>query len=86
LRQNAKAKLKQREVEEYMSIPKAELSEALLFRPGHGGDPVPWLLQHLDKQQILQLASIQLEMHRAVAAANSKALEQITALVKNAGH
>jgi len=67
-----------------MPTPKAELPELLMFRPGHGGDPPPWLLQHLDKEQILELARIHLEMQREITAANSKALDQLAALVKNA--
>ena len=68
-----------------MPTPKMELSETLLFRPGHGGDPGPWLLQHLDKQQIVQIASIQIELQKAIQTAYGKALDGFAGVLEGGG-
>jgi hypothetical protein len=61
-----------------MANSKVELSELFHFRPGPIYDPVPWwLLQYLEKEQIVQVARIQLEMQRAIVTAYGKALNQI---------
>lgn len=65
---------------------KVELSELLQFRPGPIWDPGPWwVLQYLEKGQIVQVARIQLEMQRAVLAAQSKALDQIAGVLQTGG-
>jgi hypothetical protein len=65
---------------------KVELSELLQFRPGPIWDPVPWwVLQYLEKEQIVQVARIQLEMQRAMLAAHSKALDQVAGVLQSAG-
>ena len=63
-----------------------ELSQKLLsqfqFRPWPQGDPVaPWVLEHLDKVQLLALARVAVELNQAVLQAqmnaHAKALEII---------
>ena len=67
-----------------MAIPK-ELSHILRFDPGWFTDPVPWLLEHLDKAQLLQVARIKVELQKAVQAAYGKALDQYENVLKGAG-
>ena len=64
---------------------KVELSERLHFNPIIHGDPPPWVLPYLDKEQIIQAARIQLEFQRAVQAAYGKALQQFEGVLKSAG-
>ena len=64
---------------------KVELSEFLRFDPGWVKDPVPWLIPHLDKQQIFEAARIHLEFQKAVQAAYTKALGQFENVLKSAG-
>jgi hypothetical protein len=53
-----------------MANSKVELSELLHFRRGPLWDQVPWwLVQHLDEEQIVQVARIQVEMQRAILTA-----------------
>jgi hypothetical protein len=55
-----------------------ELSTLFHWRPGPIYDPVPWwLLQHLGKEQVVQVARIQIEMQRAILTAYGNALNQI---------
>jgi hypothetical protein len=63
---------------------KVELSELLRFDPGWIKDPVPWpfLIPHLDKQQIFEAARIHLEYQKAVQAAYTKALGQFENVLK----
>jgi len=65
---------------------KVELSEALRFDPGWIKDPVPWLIPYLDKEQILQIARIHLDLQKAVQGAYTKALGQFESVLKDAGH
>ena len=65
---------------------KVELSELLRFDPGLVKDPVPWLIPHLDKQQIFEMARIHLDLQKAVQGAYTKALGQYENLLKGAGH
>jgi len=68
-----------------MPIQKAEISESFIFKPWPGGDPGPWILEHLDKEQIFQAARIQLEFLKAVQAAYGKALQQFEGILKSSG-
>lgn len=68
-----------------MPIPKAELSERLHFNPWIHGDPPPWVLEYLDKEQIFKAARIQLEFQRAVQAAYGNALQQFEGVLKSSG-
>jgi hypothetical protein len=55
----------------------ATLSSILRFRPWPGGDPVaPWLIDQLDKNQLVQLARVGLELNQAVLQAQLKANTQ----------
>jgi hypothetical protein len=65
----------------------ATLPSILRFRPWPGGDPVaPWLVDQLDKDQLVQLAKVGLELNQAVLQAqlkaNAQALEIIGAAQK----
>ena len=52
------------------------LPEMLQWRPWwNHGDPVPdWIINRLDKVAIVKLATIQVELNRAILDAQSKAL------------
>ncbi len=54
-----------------MSTPNfPQASEVLRWRPGHIGDPIPWpLLNQLSKESLVELARVQLEHEKALAAA-----------------
>jgi hypothetical protein len=53
-----------------------DLSELLHFRPGIIADPVPWwILQHLDKSKINELAKISLQRQKEELAAHTKAVD-----------
>ena len=59
------------------SIERPELSEAFLFRPKWWWDPVPdWIFRHLERDQIVQLATIQLEVQRAMLDQQIKAVDR----------
>jgi hypothetical protein len=68
-----------------MAIQKAELSKSFTFNPWWYADPPPWVLDYLDKEQIIQAAQIQLEFQRAVQAAYGKALQQFEGVLKSSG-
>jgi hypothetical protein len=61
-----------------MENPEARaLSSALQFRPWPIWDPVPWLIDILDKRQLLEIGRIQLQLHREILNAQLKAAEGI---------
>ncbi len=64
-------------------IPNPEVSEILTWRPWRIGDPVPdWILNRLDKAAAMKVAAIHLEMSRAIAEAQVKALASMQEVVK----
>ncbi len=57
---------------------KNEMSELLRFRPFPHGDPVPWILiEQLEREQLLEIAKIQLEYQTAINEAYGKALQRV---------
>ena len=54
-----------------------QLSSALQFRPWPIWDPVPWLIDVLDRRQLLEIGRVQLQLHREILTAQLKAAEQI---------
>ena len=52
------------------------MSQQLPFIPWHKGDPVgpfaPWMYEHLDKNQLLSMARVELEYDQAVLEAKMK--------------
>jgi hypothetical protein len=62
---------------------KDEMSELLRFRVNPIFDPVPWpILQYLEKEQLLEVARIQLEYQLAVNEAQGKAMEQVKGMLE----
>ena len=64
-----------------------EISESLVelfrFRPWPNGDPVaPWVFNQLDKNQLVSLARVGLELTRTVLEAQLKANAQATEILK----
>jgi hypothetical protein len=56
---------------------KSQLSSALQFRPWPIWDPVPWLIDILDRRQLLEIGKVQLQLHRETLTAQLRAAEQI---------
>lgn len=59
------------------SLRETGLSSALQFRPWPIWDPVPWLIDILDKRQLIEIGRIQLQLHRESLASQLKAAEAI---------
>ena len=70
-----------------MAIPLQEerISELFQWRPVPIYDPVPWLLEYLEKEHIFEAARVQVDLQRAVLKAYGKALDQIEGVLKTAG-
>jgi hypothetical protein len=64
-----------------MNDPKQHLSSALQFRPWPIWDPVPWLIDVLDKRQLVEIGRIQLELHQESLKAQLKAAEAIQKVI-----
>jgi len=65
-------------------LEKNEMSELLRFRPNPIFDPVPWILvEQLEREQIMQIARIQLNYQIAINEAYGKAIQQVIELVGN---
>jgi hypothetical protein len=63
---------------------KNEMSELLRFRPNPIFDPVPWILvEQLEREQLIQIARIQLEYQIRINEAYGKAIQQVNELVGN---
>lgn len=63
---------------------KNEMSELLRFRPNPIFDPVPWILvEQLEREQLIQIARIQLNYQIAINEAYGKAIQQVNELVGN---
>jgi hypothetical protein len=67
-----------------MPTPKTPLAESLIFRAHPIGDPPPWVLEQLNREQIIQVAQIHLDLQKSILAANLKAAETMSAVLKNA--
>ena len=62
---------------------KEELSPLFRFRPWPQGDPVaPWLISELDKEQLIKLALVGLELNQAVLKAQLEANAQALKIIK----
>lgn len=62
------------------------LSQRLQFIPIHGGDPVPWpFLSQFERATQVQIAQIQLELHRQTLRAQLDATNRISAVIKTTG-
>lgn len=56
-----------------------ELQEALRFRPKIWWDPVPdWLFQHLDREIVLDLARVSVQLERDMLEVQMRGLDQIS--------
>ena len=61
------------------------LSQVLRFRPWPQGDPVaPWLVDLLDKVQLVRLAAVELELNKNILEAQLKATVQALEIIKGA--
>jgi hypothetical protein len=59
------------------------LPQLLKFRPWPQGDPVaPWLVDLLDKAQLVRLAAVGLELNKSVLEAQLKANVQASEIIK----
>jgi hypothetical protein len=59
------------------------LPQLLRFRPWPNGDPIaPWLVDQLDKNQLVSLAAVGLELNQSVLQAQLKANTQALAIIK----
>ena len=68
-----------------MSDPEQIFSQLLKFRPWPQGDPVaPWLVNQLDKNQLVNLAQAGLELNQSVLQAQLKANAQALEIIKGA--
>jgi hypothetical protein len=69
---------------EFIMPDTAELLPQLLrFRPWPNGDPIaPWLVDQLDKNQLVSLAAVGLELNQSVLQAQLKANTQALAIIK----
>jgi hypothetical protein len=62
----------------------ADLSEILRFRPWWLPDPAPpWLLNQLEKNQLIQLAKISIELNQTVLQAQQKAAAQAHEIINS---
>ncbi len=60
-----------------------QLPEVLRFRPWPQVDPVaPWLVDRLDKVQLLRLATVELELQKSVLEAQLRATAQALEIIK----
>ena len=60
-----------------------ELPEALQFRPRWWWDPVPdWIVRHLEREELLELAVIQVELHRGTLELQLKSTERALELLQ----
>ena len=63
-----------------------QIHEALQFRPWQIGDPVPWwLLSHLSKDTLVDLAKVQLEHQKAANTAYANYLNGVQNVLQKAG-
>ncbi len=61
------------------------LPQWLRFRPWPQGDPVaPWLIDRLDKAQLVRLAAVGLELNKSILEAQLKANTQAMEIIKGA--
>jgi hypothetical protein len=63
-----------------------KLASRLEFRPMPHVDPVPWpyLIDILDRRQILEIARVQVSLHRDMLQAQLKATEQVEKIIAGA--
>ena len=60
-----------------MAIDRPELFEAFQFRPRWWWDPVPdWIIGQLERDQITELATVQLELQRSFLELQVKAVDR----------
>jgi len=64
----------------------ANTPSVLEFNPGWIKDPVPWwLISHLDKNSLVQLAQVQLQLQQVVLESQLKAVQQAQQIIAKAG-
>ena len=64
-------------------VNRESLSQVLKFRPWPQGDPVaPWLVDLLDKVQLVRLAAVGLELNKNILEAQLKANVQALEIIK----
>ena len=64
-------------------VNRESLSQVLKFRPWPQGDPVaPWLVDLLDKVQLVRLAAVGLELNKNILEAQLKANVQAMEIIK----
>jgi hypothetical protein len=63
-----------------------KLASHLEFRPRYHVDPVPWpyLIDILDRRQILEIAKVQVSLHRDMLQAQLRATEQVEKIIAGA--
>jgi len=62
----------------------ADLSEILRFRPWWLPDPAPpWLLNQLEKSQLIELAKISVELNQVVLQAQQKAAARALEIISS---
>jgi hypothetical protein len=59
------------------------LSSTLQFRPWPIWDPVPWLIDTLDKGQLIEISRIQLQLYRENLTAHLKAADAIEKVLRS---
>lgn len=57
------------------------LSSSMQFRPWPIWDPVPWLIDILEREQLIQLARIQLRVQKEGLEAQLKAIQEIEKVI-----
>jgi hypothetical protein len=65
----------------------SNILQQLKFGPWHGGggDPVgPWVFEHMNKNQLVSMAKVELEYNQAVLEAQLKANTQRLAIIAGA--
>jgi hypothetical protein len=61
-----------------------EVPDILQFRPRWWWDPVPeWVLGHLEREQIVEIAAIQLEAHRSVLEQQMGAVDKTLSVLRS---
>jgi hypothetical protein len=66
-------------------MPKENVPQLLTFRPWPHGDPIaPWLVDQLDKNQLVSLAVVGLQLNQSILQAQLTANTQVLAIIKGA--
>jgi hypothetical protein len=63
-------------------IPEQQLPHLLRFDPEWIKDPVPWILQYLEKEAAISAALIRVDLQRQIYTAQAKAMEQLHGILQ----